>query len=46
MKTNNWIIVLFVFWATACAELSPKVEPLHVEGAKLMNESGETVELK
>lgn len=46
MKINNCIIVLFVFWATACAQLSPKVEPLHVEGAKLMNESGETVELK
>lgn len=30
----------------ACAHRTPQVERLHVEGAALMNESGDTVELK
>lgn len=30
----------------ACCRQAPQVEPLHVEGTALMNESGDTVELK
>ncbi|MBP3562927.1 MAG: glycoside hydrolase family 5 protein, partial [Bacteroidales bacterium] len=30
----------------ACTQQPPKVERLHVEGTALMNESGDTVELK
>ena len=36
--------VLMLF--ASCARQAPKVERLHVEGTALMNEKGDTVELK
>ena len=45
MKRILYVIAAAVMIA-ACSQQAPKVERLHVEGTALMNESGDTVELK
>ena len=39
-------LMAMVLLLAACAQQAPKVERLHVEGTALMNEKGDTVELK
>lgn len=39
-------LMAMVLLLAACAQQAPKVERLHVEGTSLMNEKGDTVELK
>ena len=39
-------IIAIILTLMACSHQLPKVERLHVEGTALMNESGDTVELK
>jgi len=45
MKIGKILFVLSLC-LTACSRQAPQVERLHVEGTALMNESGDTVELK
>lgn len=39
-------LIAVVLLCAACAQQTPKVDRLHVEGVALLNEKGDTVELK
>lgn len=46
MRRYICLMVVLALFSIACSPKSPVVERLHVEGTALMNESGDTVQLK